>query len=308
MMNRPNKWVAAILSLVAPPLGMLYVAQLIWAVIYFFAAIVVAILCYFYLREIPIAANALIFGFNVVCSVHTYRLSDLYPADRVRPHYSRWYALLGICLGLFFLLFGFRAFLFEPFRFPSGSMIPSINPGSYLIVQKWGYGHYGTYGFTPFPRPITAELRRGDLLIFDYPENRSVQYAKRLIALPGDRVAYLDKKLSINGNAVPQVEIDKFFDGSIHQAVLKMEETIEGNRYTVLRYQDAAINTSILSNYVSSFKYIENCKYDAHGVTCEVPAGHYYFMGDNRDNSKDSRYWGFVPADHIVGKVLYILH
>lgn len=306
MNNKPNKWVATILSLVVTPLGMLYVAQLVWAAIYFIGAIVLAVVSYFYLRQVPIVANVLIFGFSVVCAVHTYRLSELYPVERVRPHYSRWYALLGVTVGLFSLLFGFRAFLFEPFRFPSGSMIPTINPGSYFIAKKWGYGHYGTYGFIPFPRPITAELRRGDLLVFDYPENRSVQYVKRLIALPGDKVAYLDKKLSINGNAVPQVEIDKFFDGAIHESVLKMEETIEGNRYVVLRNQDAGINTSVLSKHVSSFRFMENCKYDVHGVVCDVPAGHYYFMGDNRDNSKDSRYWGFVPADHIVGKVIHI--
>lgn len=307
MKNRPNKWVAAVLGLVSPPISLLYVAEYVWAAIYFLASLCVAVLAFVLLHRAPVVAAALVWGINVVSAVHSYRLARAYPGDKIRPIYSRWYGLLGIYLCLFAVIFGFRSFLFEPFRFPSGSMIPTIEPGSYLIVKKWGYGHYGTYGLTPFQREISAELHRGDIIAFDYPEDRSVQYVKRLIALPGDRVAYLDKKLSINGKLVPQDQIDEYFDGSIHESVLKFEESIEGNRYFVMRNQDAGTNTSVLSDHVSSFKSMDKCKYGAHGVTCEVPAGHYYAMGDNRDNSRDSRYWGFVPSDHIIGKVLYIL-
>lgn len=308
MKNSPNKWVAAVLGFMSPPIGLLYVAEFVWAAIYFLATLCAVALIFVFLSQAPMVAAALGVSINVVSAVHSYRLARAYPGDKARPIYSRWYGLFGIYLCLFAVIFAFRSFLFEPFRFPSGSMIPTIEPGSYLIVKKWGYGHYGTYGVTPFQREISAELHRGDVVAFDYPEDRSVQYVKRLIALPGDRVAYLDKKLSINGKLVPQDQIDNYFDGSIHESVLKLEESIEGNRYFVLRNQDTAINTSVLNNSVSSFKHMEKCKYDAHGVTCEVPAGHYYAMGDNRDNSRDSRYWGFVPADHIIGKVLYILH
>ncbi len=303
----PKKWLAVVLGLFSPVFAMLYVAQAVWAGVYLVAVIGAVSLAFTMVHSHPIASLVLMYGLNIVGMAHAYFLARAYPADKPRPRYSRWYGLLFFFIAYAVVAFGVRSFLFEPFRIPSGAMIPSIKPGSYVIVKKWGYGHYGTYGFLPFSRPIAAELRRGEVLVFDYPEARSIQYIKRLIALPGDRVAYLDKKLSINGKLVPQVELEKFFDGARHESVLKLEETIDGSRYSVVRNEDAGINTSILSQFVSSFRFAESCKYSKHGVVCDVPAGHYFFMGDNRDNSRDSRYWGFVPADHIVGKVIHVV-
>jgi signal peptidase I len=301
----PKKWLAVVLGLFSPVFAMLYVAQAVWAGAYLVAGAGAITLAFTMVHSHPIASLVLMYGLNIVGMAHAYFLARAYPAEKLRPRYSRWYGLLFFFIAYAVVAFGVRSFLFEPFRIPSGAMIPSIKPGSYVIVRKWEYGHYGTYGFLPFSRPITAELRRGDVLVFDYPEDRAVQYIKRLIALPGDRVAYLDKKLSINGNVVPQVELEKSFDGSRHESALKLEEIIDGNRYSVLRNEDAG--AAVLSQFVSSFRFAENCKYNAHGVVCDVPAGHYYFMGDNRDNSRDSRYWGFVPADHIVGKVIHVV-
>jgi signal peptidase I len=303
----PKKWLAVVLGLLSPVFAMLYVAQAVWAGVYLVAVVGASALGFTMVHSHPIASLVLLYGLNVVGMVHAYFLARAYPAEKPRPRYSLWYGLLSFLIAYVAVAFVVRSFLFEPFRIPSGAMIPSINPGSYVIVKKSGYGYYGTYGFLPFSRPITAELRRGDVLVFDYPEDRSIKYIKRLIAMPGDRVAYLDKKLSINGKQVAEVELEKLFDGARHERVLKLEETIDGNRFTVLRNEDAGINTSILNPVVSSFRFAESCKYSEHGVVCDVPAGHYYFMGDNRDNSRDSRYWGFVPADHIVGKVIHVV-
>ena len=307
MNNRPNKWVAAVLCLVFPPIGLLYVAELGWAAIYFLAILVFGGLAFFLLQWIPVIAIILSWGLGVVGAIHSYRLASAYPDDKARPRYSRWYGLLGVCLGLFAVVFTFRAFLFEPFRFPSSSMIPTVEPGSYLIVKKWGYGHYGSYGITPFRREISSELQRGDLIVFDFPENTSTQYMKRLIALPGDKIAYLDKKLSINGKEIPRQKIGNFIDrgngvtGIVHWS--RFEETMDAGTFTVV------INDDILQSVIGtpSFPLLENCKFEQRGVTCAVPAGHYFMMGDNRDNSRDSRYFGFVPADHVVGKVIHIL-
>jgi signal peptidase I len=305
--KKPNKWLAAILSLVSPPLGVLYAAQLVWAAIYFFAAIAVGILIFFYFRQIPIATIVLSIGFNIVCAVHSYRLASLYPAETLRPHYSRWYGLLGLYSVMFVVVFGFRSFFFEPFRAPAGSMLPTIEIGSYLIVQKWGYGHYGSYGIPPFRNQISAELKRGDIIIFDLPSNKAIQYVKRLVGLPGDTIAYRDKKLSINGKEVPHfIEGDYMTVRAANgaQRLIRYAESLgDGSGYSVVIDEDVNWNITAVPMFVRQ----EGCIYDDHGEICEIPAGHYFVMGDNRDNSNDSRYWGFVPADHIVGKVLYIL-
>jgi signal peptidase I len=307
MSNRPKKWIAVILSLFAPSLGMLYVAQLVWAAIYFFAAIGIVALMFVLIPRFPYAVIFLSFALNVIGAIHSYRFASLYPADKARPHYSRWYGLLGIYLGTWFIVFGFRSFLFEPFKAPAGSMLPTIEVGSYLITQKWGYGHYGSYGFTPFQQQISAELQRGDIIVFDYPDKRSVQYVKRLIGLPGDKITYRDKQLSINGKAIPHRNEGEYLNlnnAERPEHLTRFVETLDGKEYSVV--EDEKINR-IYPDTIS-FLSKEKCKYEAQAVTCEVPAGHYYFMGDNRDNSRDSRYWGFVPADHIVGKVVYVIH
>ncbi|HQS58667.1 MAG: signal peptidase I [Gallionellales bacterium 35-53-114] len=308
MGNRPNKWIAGILSFFVPPLGMIFVAQLVWAAIYFFAAIGIVALMFVLMPGSPYAVIFLSFALNVVAAFHSYKLASLYSADKIRPHYSRWYGLLGIYLGTWFVVFGFRSFLFEPFRAPAGSMLPTIEVGSILIAQKWGYGHYGSYGFTPFQQQISAELRRGDILVFDYPDKRSIQYVKRLIGLPGDKITYRDKQLSINGKKIAHRKDGEYINygnGALPPVYLsRFVEIVDGKEYSVVENEE--INR-IFPDTIS-FLFKDKCKYDAQAVTCEVPAGHYYFMGDNRDNSRDSRYWGFVPADHIVGKVVYVMH
>jgi signal peptidase I len=174
-------------------------------------------------------------------------------------------------------------------------------------VKKWGYGHYGSYGITPFRREISSELQRGDLIVFDYPEDTSTQYMKRLIALPGDKIAYRDKKLSINGTEISRRKVGNYVNygnGMLPMVKLsRIEETFDAGVHTVV------INDEVPQSVIGSpsFPLQENCKFDPHGMTCEVPAGHYFMLGDNRDNSRDSRYWGFVPVDHIVGKVVYVL-
>jgi signal peptidase I len=307
MSNRPNKWIALILSFFVPPLGMLYVAQLAWAAIYFFAGIGVVILMFVLFPRFPYAVIILSFALNIIGAIHSYRLVNLYADDKSRPHYSRWYGLLGIYLGTWFIIFGFRAFLFEPFKAPAGSMLPTIEAGSYLIAQKWGYGHYGSYGFTPFHQQISAELQRGDILVFDFPEKRSVQYVKRLIGLPGDKISYRDKQLSINSQAIPHRNEGDYLNinnGGRPEHLSRFVETVDGKEYSVVE------DENIKRDFPDSISFLlkDKCKYEAQAVTCEVPAGHYYFLGDNRDNSRDSRYWGFVPADHIVGKVVYVMH
>jgi signal peptidase I len=300
--NSPKKWVAALLGFFAPPIGMMYVTQLRWAGIYLLIALVAGVIGEFYLRE-TVLAGVIQLLVALTCATHAYRFAERYPTERPRPAYSRWYGLLGIAFGLFSVAFGVRAFFVEPFRFPSGSMLPTIPLRAHLIVQKWGYGNYGTYGLNLLHAQISAPLSRGDLIVFDFPPDRSLQYTKRLIGLPGDMISYRGKKVVVNGNPLPLRKVGDYFDSKSLAYTPTYVESQMGAEYSVLIEKDGPSNvpTSL------AFPFREKCAYDSEGVTCQVPTGHYFVLGDNRDNSYDSRMWGFVPADHIVGKVLYIL-
>lgn len=302
MLNKPNKWLAALLGVFAPPIAMMYVAQLRLAAVYLLAALAIGVIGEFYLHDTIIAA-VLPIMFALVCATHAYRIAKRCPSDVQRPAYSRWYGLLGATAGLFMFAFGIRAFVVEPFRFPSGSMLPTIPLRAHLIVQKWGYGNYGTYGIHLFRSPISSPLARGDIIVFEFPPDRSITYAKRLIGLPGDTISYRGKKLSINGNPVALRPATDYFDSKAMAYTPAFVESLMGVEYSVLIHKDspASVPASL------AFPFRDKCAYDSEGVTCVVPEGHFFTMGDNRDNSNDSRMWGFVPAEYVIGKVLYIV-
>jgi signal peptidase I len=200
------------------------------------------------------------------------------------------------------LALGGRAFLVEPFRFPSASMLPSIEPGARLIVMKWGYGNYGTYGIRFARAGISSEVSRGDIVVFEYPEDRAVLFAKRIVGLPGDRVAYFNRRLWVNDQEGRERGSAITFEDRAGGSPQYLERPGE-REYPVLIETEA---TAFVPP-AKAFPFQERCTYTREGVSCGVPDGHYFVMGDNRDNSADSRNWGFVPAGNIVGKVQYIL-
>lgn len=198
------------------------------------------------------------------------------------------------------IVFVLRSFLFEPFKIPSGSMIPTLLVGDFILVNKFTYG----IRLPVIDKKIIDinEPQRGDVMVFRYPENPSLDYIKRVIGLPGDTVAYQDKRLTINGQAVEVQRISDYLHADrlyySEQYLAKMGKL----EHLMLNDADAPAFVPDPAN----FPYRENCTYNAEGVICKVPAGHYFMMGDNRDNSRDSRFWGFVPEENIVGKAVFI--
>ncbi|AOK52251.1 signal peptidase I [Burkholderia stagnalis] len=197
-------------------------------------------------------------------------------------------------------VFVVRSFVVEPFKIPSGSMVPTLLVGDFILVNKFDYG---------LRMPVTntkitqgRALERGDVVVFRYPKDESVDYIKRVIGLPGDTVAYQDKQLTINGKPVPETALPDYFDDERQNYAKQFEESLDGRKNSILNNQ--AVPPFVMGAY--DYPYRDNCTYNSRGVICKVPAGHYFMMGDNRDNSADSRYWGFVPDKNIVGRAFFI--
>lgn len=209
--------------------------------------------------------------------------------------------------GLFpilFVIFIFRSFVVEPFRIPSGSMEPTLIPGDFVLVNKFSYGIRLPLSHLKVIDASSPE--RGDVIVFRYPPNPKLDYIKRVVGLPGDEVVYLDKKLVVNGEPAPltrpprkAVEAAK---GYKHNWQILRIEKLGGKKHAIV------LNSNISSEVqpVAGMSPTDSCRYSRRGVVCRIPEGQYFVMGDNRDNSEDSRYWGFVPEKNIIGRAFFI--
>ena len=219
--------------------------------------------------------------------------------DRIlaQPWWLDWTAGLFPVILVVFLL---RSFLFEPFKIPSGSMIPTLLVGDLILVNKFTYG----VRLPVINSKVTegAAPQRGDVMVFRYPPRPSLDYIKRVVGVPGDEVAYLNKRLTVNGQPVATQALPDFFDKDTMRYSKQFEETLGPKRHRVLNDED---RPAFIPG-TEDFPFKDQCRYTVEGVTCKVPAGHYFMMGDNRDNSLDSRFWGFVPDRNIVGKAFFV--
>ena len=181
-------------------------------------------------------------------------------------------------------VFIIRSFIVEPFKIPSGSMMPTLISGDFIVVNKFSYG----IRFPVWNKTLInlGKPNRGDVFVFHYPEDPSIDYIKRVIGLPGDEIRYENKELFINGTIINKTFLGKYSYTFNENEMLEASEFIETLDNS---------NYSILVHDIPS----ENYKFN-------VPEGHYFAMGDNRDNSSDSRVWGFVSDELLVGKAFFI--
>ena len=214
-----------------------------------------------------------------------------------------WIEYSGSFFPVIALVFVLRSFLYEPFKIPSSSMVPTLLVGDLILVNKFAYG---------IRLPIlnkkvidVGDPKRGDVMVFKYPKDMTQDYIKRVVGIPGDKITYENKRLTVNGKAVSYTALDEYLDDERPVYYKQFGEDLTGVQHKILNNDSAP---TLNPADVKDFPFKDHCSYlyDGSGFTCTVPDGNYFMMGDNRDNSADSRYWGFVPNQNIVGKAFFV--
>jgi signal peptidase I len=200
------------------------------------------------------------------------------------------------------VVFLIRSFWVEPFKIPSGSMKPTLLVGDFILVNKYTYG----IRLPVLNRKVVDinPIARGDVVVFRYPSDPTMDYIKRVVGIPGDKVVYKGKRLTINGQPVDVQGTGYYTDGELNY--LRLPTFLEKLGAKSHQMMIVPAQPPVDLAQVRQFPHRENCEYNDDGFSCTVPAGQYFMMGDNRDQSSDSRYWGFVPDDHIKGRAFLV--
>ncbi|WP_163131118.1 signal peptidase I [Agarivorans sp. Alg241-V36] len=271
---KPKLWVSILLAIIIQPSVFLYLNRLRLFGFYFCVSIFTAIIDWYY-------SSFLILALVLVILVHSFIIVRYYDESLPRAWFSRWWGLVAVHALVLGLLTLFRAFLFEPFSIPAASMSPQLEVGDYIVVKKFGYGTYGTYGVTILDQDgVNPELmEKGSVYVF-YPPNMEVPHVSRLVGLPGELVSFKGSEISVNGKELSA----SFVSGSTDFEIYK--EVLANNSYLVQRM--IGVSRPFSDAYV-------------------IPDNSYFFVGDNRDNSVDSRLYGVVDGSRVLGKLALTL-
>lgn len=271
----PRLWIALVLGVVSQPFVFLYINRPRLFGIYLLLAIAGLAADFYWAVGY---FNLLLSG---LCPLHAAWLTRRYDASQPRGWYARWWSALALYLCLVASIFALRSFFYEPFSVPSASMLPTLAVGDRIVVRKWGFGHYGSFGLNLLTPGLTdpQRMRRGQVYVFYHPELQ-VPYVKRLLGLPGDTVEVTGKAVLINGQPLP-ARIDSE-DGQ--QQIFS--ETAGDLTYRIRHSSQPG--AALTGTFV-------------------VPDKQYFFIGDNRDDSSDSRHWGAVANDAIIGELVWVI-
>jgi signal peptidase I len=225
----------------------------------------------------------------------------------MKAHRSRSFYSFGVGLGVVVMVVCgvcgvFATMVCATYMIPSDSMNPTLLKGDFILVNKFTYG---------IRLPVVDKKiidvnspKRGEIMVFHYSRDPSQDYARRIVGLPGDRVEYTEKRLTINGEPVPTTESGTYQHTDLLYYSPKFTEKLGETEHDILIEREAP--AFVPGNWIENYPFRENCTYTYQGFGCTVPPGYYFVMGDNRDNSLDSRMWGFVPDENIVGRAFFI--
>lgn len=194
---------------------------------------------------------------------------------------------------IFVVVMGIRSSFFEPFHIPSGSMIPNLFIGDFVLVNKMSYGFklpFSDYLKSPIYLSEFQTPKRGDIVVFRYPRDTNISFIKRVIGLPGDEIEIINKQVFLNGKPLPQDKpkvIDEHFEKAFKGEQVQFYQSKVGEKEFIMQTTDKQMQVDNISKFT-------------------VPKDNFFCMGDNRDFSADSRYWGFVPKENIRGKAMFV--
>lgn len=211
-----------------------------------------------------------------------------------------WIEYSGSFFPVIAAVFFLRSFLYEPFKIPSSSMLPTLEVGDFILVNKYTYG----VRLPIINKKVVSinDPQRGDMVVFKYPKDTSLDYIKRVVGVGGDKIVYRNKQLTVNGEVAQYQPMQDYLDTERLSYSRQFVEMMGPIEHRILN--DEGVPSYVLNPDV--FPYRDQCSYNMDGFSCTVPQGYYFMMGDNRDNSLDSRYWGFVPDEYIVGKAFFV--
>ena len=274
---KPHLIITGILAVITALFAFLYVNKAKWFIFYLFLIIPVALSQWFFDLNLK-------YLYVLACLLHALFIAHRYNTAQQRYPYSRWWAIVSLLLIFIVTVALIRLFLFEPFKIPSSSMNPGIKAGDYIIVNKLGFGAYSAFGFSLGKTKPSQDmqLHRGGLYVFFIPGRKEdIIYVKRLIALPGDHISIQDDRILLNDQYLPQSVTSE------NGQTIIMEEYSEHTQYPIQILQ-------------------ERPPIKSQSTDLTIPQDHYFFMGDNRRNSLDSRIMGPIPADHLIGEVVHV--
>jgi signal peptidase I len=310
---KPKLWLAIFMGMLFYPLNFLYVNRPKLFGFYLLLILSVLVLSPYLIKTFDqpmLAFLSLIFA--VICPVHSYRIVKNYDCSQNRGWYAGWWQPLTLYIIAIVALAAIKAFAISLYSIPASSMKPTLEIGDHVLVSPFGYGNYQAFGFDILQTTPSKTPQSGEIIVFKYPEDPQTHFIKRVIGVPGDTVLSQDKTLYIksactpnnrtNGECPPFVKVvqtpvnnPQFSQNATNLPQTVATEIINEHQYHVLAIPTLPSRETYFFNQVGTRpnEWI-------------VPPAQYFVMGDNRDNSKDSRYWGFVPAENVIGKVVYI--
>ena len=277
-MKRRKPWVAFILTQICPGLGQLYNGDVTWAVISFLLSFATALVSMIWLFD---TLNKLLFAvafgllLDLALSVQAYFRAREVKEMELRPYQRWWFYILFVIL-VYGVPDGYGILMpsrIRSFEIPSESMVPNLLIGDRLVADGWSYWH--------------KDPQRGDIIVFDYPKDPATKFVKRLVGLPGDKIEMKLGELYLNDKIVPQHRSAKPLINDGVWSAAEYIENLGSVEHTIYRAQP------------------EN---DNNFGPVTVPPDHYFMMGDNRDRSSDSRFWGFVSRDQLIGRMVYVYY
>lgn len=271
----PSLWITLLLGVILQPFVFLYINRPRMFGLYLLLALGALVADFYW------AVGYFSLLLSLLCPLHALWLIRGCQPQQARGWYARWWVTLGLYLCVVMSIFAFRSFFYEPFTVPSASMNPTLEAGDRIVVSKLGFGHYGSLGFTLLSPGVRdpQRMRRGEVYVFLHPELQ-VPYVKRLLGLPGDQLLFAGQAVWVNGQAL-----------AMQPASADDQQRLSSETAGSVTYQIRHLNQPV-TPVTGAFR---------------VPEGQYFFVGDNRDDSSDSRHWGPVNADSIIGEVVLVI-